>query len=96
MSWIALLLVGTAFADLPVHCTYSKIIGEWKFTLDTETFTASIHDAKTTCGHGQPDKVLKIEPGTQFEFSNSKEITVTLSEPNIAQSPEYGQGTWTM
>lgn len=96
MSWVVLLLAGTAYGDLPVHCMYTQILGEWRFTLNTETFTASLHDYKTTCGHGQPDRVLNIDPRDEFEFEHSREITVTLSEPNKAHSPDYGHGTWSM
>ena len=89
------LLVGVA-GDLPVHCTYKQIEGNWVFTLNSETFKPSLQDSQTYCGHGQPDQVLNIKPSKVFSFEKPLEEEVTLSEPNTATSSTYGKGTWTM
>lgn len=81
-----------SLADLPVHCTYKEIVGEWVFTLDRATFEADLHKERTYCGHGQPDEVLTIHIDEEFSFKESYDAKVTLSEPNIASSAEYGEG----
>ena len=83
-------------ADLPVHCTYSSLIGNWTFTLDSSTFTADLDKVKTTCGHGQPGKVQDFESTHKFSFSKSTQVTLSLETPNVAHSEEYGEGTWTL
>ena len=84
-------------ADLPVHCLYKQVLGDWTFELEGNTFTADLHNEKTYCGHGQPDQVQHL-PNVDFMFQIEKPeyISVRLSEPNLASSPQLGSGTWTM
>lgn len=96
MNFLLALLVPGSFADLPVHCTWPQVIGDWTFTIDKHTFTADLSDPETYCGHGQPDQVQKLAPGTRLHFDRDTEEDVTFSEPNIAKSTRYGEGTWTM
>lgn len=83
-----------ALADLPVHCTFKQILGDWTFTLSQDTFSAYLDDSLTYCGHGQPDHILDLK--SSFYFPNSYDHTVTLQEPNIAISSSLGRGSWTM
>jgi hypothetical protein len=87
------LLLTLALADLPIHCTYKQLLGEWDFFLDLETFAASLDNPKTYCGHSQPGKTLSLEKDQEFKFENEFMISVVFEEPNYAYSPEYGTGT---
>eukprot|EP00359_Climacostomum_virens_P003150 CAMPEP_0204917340 /NCGR_PEP_ID=MMETSP1397-20131031/14927_1 /ASSEMBLY_ACC=CAM_ASM_000891 /TAXON_ID=49980 /ORGANISM="Climacostomum Climacostomum virens, Strain Stock W-24" /LENGTH=525 /DNA_ID=CAMNT_0052090137 /DNA_START=604 /DNA_END=2179 /DNA_ORIENTATION=+ len=96
MNFIVALLATSVLADLPVHCTWTQVVGDWTFTLDKQTFTADLSNPLTFCGHGQPDKVQKIAPETKLHFDREDQVEVSFSEPNIAKSSRYGEGTWTM
>jgi hypothetical protein len=95
--WALPILFAIAFADLPVHCLYKQILGDWTFRVDDSTFSAGLHDSETFCGHSQPDAVLSLPgPDFMYTFENYEDHLVTLSEPNRASSPTLGHGTWTM
>ncbi|OMJ73006.1 hypothetical protein SteCoe_28410 [Stentor coeruleus] len=90
------LLITLALADLPIHCTYKQLLGEWDFFLDSETFEASLDNPKTYCGHGRPGNKLSLEKDQQFQFEKEFITSVVFEEPNYAYSLEYGAGTWTL
>lgn len=93
---IFLIFYSAVRADLPVHCTYSSLIGNWTFTLDSSTFTADLDKIKSTCGHGQPGKVQDFDSTHKFSFPESTQVTLSLETPNVVHSEEYGEGTWTL
>jgi cathepsin C len=90
------LILTAALADLPIHCTFKQLLGEWEFVLNLDTFEASLDNPKTYCGHGQPGKVLNLDKDEEFHFEKSFRASVMFEEPNYAYSPEYGAGTWTL
>lgn len=55
---LLLLFVSYTKEDIPVHCVLSDIVGSWKFIIDEHTFSPSLKDEQTTCGHGFPNKVI--------------------------------------
>ena len=55
---LLLLFVSYTKEDLPVHCVLSDIVGSWKFMIDKHSFTPSLKNEQTTCGHGFPNKVV--------------------------------------
>ena len=77
-------LLGPLRADLPVHCERSQVYGEWRFTLDEDTFRPLMHDPKTTCGHGQPDQVDMLTDSSPWPptYENAFEMSLFLIEPN--------------
>jgi cathepsin C len=91
-----LLLLNLALGDLPAHCTYKPVLGDWEFVLNLDTFEASLDNPETFCGHGRPDRVSEYSEDTAFSFINSKTVSVTLESPDYAYSDEYGKGTWTI
>jgi len=86
MLRLAVLLAGSALADLPVHCLRSDVSGDWVFRL------GALSAVRTSCGHQRPD-VQEQEPRDLGEPA-TKVKTVTLSSPNKVKSD--GEGTWTM
>lgn len=96
LSWL-ILITPLVLADLPVHCVYTQVLGTWSFVLNTDTFTADLHNPETRCGHTQPNSIEMIDDvNYSYTYTNLDTIEVVLSEPNTATSPELGTGTWTM
>jgi len=75
------------YCDLPVHCLRHQIQGEWTFTLGTLSKTRS------SCGHQRPD-VEEVQPQGVEGVPSQK--TITLTEPNVANSGTGSKGTYTM
>ena len=81
-----------ALADLPVHCTYKQLLGDWEFFLNLKTFEATLDNKETFCGHGQPDHVLNLDKNEDFSFGSEFKLFVSFEEPNHAYSDEFGAG----
>lgn len=89
-------LISLAAADIPVNCNYRQVLGSWTFHINPDTFTALLHDPRSTCGHGQPDQVAPVLLGESYSFPSEWLTSITLSEPNTALSDAWGSGDWTM
>ena len=49
-------ILGLAYADLPIHCTRSQVIGEWSFHIKNEMYPTDIRDKRVACGNGFPNQ----------------------------------------
>eukprot|EP00747_Dinoflagellata_sp_TGD_P166414 gnl/TRDRNA2_/TRDRNA2_189164_c0_seq1.p1 gnl/TRDRNA2_/TRDRNA2_189164_c0~~gnl/TRDRNA2_/TRDRNA2_189164_c0_seq1.p1 ORF type:complete len:552 (+),score=122.72 gnl/TRDRNA2_/TRDRNA2_189164_c0_seq1:89-1744(+) len=93
---LALLCCRSATADLPVHCLFHEVVGEWRFVL------GPLSPQRSSCGHAHPDLVEAQPPQRLVDDSlrNStaaaSELFVTLRSPNIASTSHDPKGTWTM
>ena len=83
------------FADLPIHCMHSEVLGTWDIHLGQSTT-----EKDPSCGHAQPDSIMTMpERGIDFahpHFSVKKKTTITLSNPDQAVDGNGNKGTWTM
>ncbi|CAD7936342.1 unnamed protein product [Amoebophrya sp. A120] len=82
-------------ADLPVHCLRHQVEGDWTFYLSEPS------PERSSCGHGRPDNE-KREPNPRDLVVDSnagggnRQMKVSLSMPNRAQTDTDVAGTFTM
>jgi len=97
MLYILLLIVNLSFisADIPVKCPRTKIVGKWVFVINTSTFTPSLNNKRTTCGHGFPDHISKKVGDTNYHFKSSTIIKATLLNDGTVYQKGYLVGRWT-
>eukprot|EP00930_Biecheleria_cincta_P096410 TRINITY_DN88269_c0_g1_i1.p1 TRINITY_DN88269_c0_g1~~TRINITY_DN88269_c0_g1_i1.p1 ORF type:complete len:543 (-),score=111.27 TRINITY_DN88269_c0_g1_i1:49-1677(-) len=90
---LVLAIASLVKADLPVHCLHHQVLGTWKLTLGPSS------DRWSSCGHRRPD-VPEVQPTRLFAVDDSNssktEVKVTLKHPEVAESDDYPQGSWTM
>lgn len=86
-------------SDLPVHCTSFSLFGNWKFYIESETFSPDLKNLKTSCGHGFPNKVIHEKKDYSFkEFTTmnlklNKDFTVDLdNEKSGTFTSVYDEG----
>ena len=84
------------FADLPVHCTYEDVVGEWKVFMDLDLFEAGLDEPRTYCERGQPGQILDYSKDTVFQFEEFESDVFSFNLPNGVVSERFGEGNWTM
>jgi cathepsin C len=86
---LAACFVPSAWADLPVHCLRSQVVGTWTFVVGQPSATRSV------CGHARPDVEEKQPARKLVDDMSHEELTVQLLDPNTAKAGAQS-GTWTM
>jgi C1A family cysteine protease len=81
--------------DLPVHCVVNEIEGEWIMRINKETFSPSLQDMRTTCGHGFPNRVDNSVGDYDYKFDNYYDINVTLDKSYNVHENGQKVGYWT-
>jgi len=92
---ILLAIFSNINADIPVHCRKEKIQGDWIFKIDSKTFTPSLDQDKTTCGHGFPDHIDQTIGEQDYKFDTSTTIEAKLGADFKAYQNGAVVGTWT-
>lgn len=93
---ILILNISYISSDLPVHCKREQIEGLWTFRIEKYSFNADLNIARTSCGHGFPDKIEKTVGDNNFSFLSFYDIEVTLaSDYKIYDSIKKEIGHWT-
>ena len=87
-------LVSYTFADLPVHCQRSQIIGKW--ILET-TANIQTKDGRVSCGHESPDQASSSYKAYIDSFTVKNSIKVILNEDySVVHDVETEKGVWNM
>ncbi len=83
--------------DLPVHCKREEIEGEWVFRINSESFNPNFADFRSTCGHGFPDKIEKLESDINFAFDDFRDLQIFLGQDYKVYDPVSNEvkGKWT-
>ena len=81
--------------DLPVHCKREAIDGIWTFRIDKEIIQPSLKNAKTTCGHGFPDKIENVVGDQDYSFNQYWDIKIKLGSDYKVYEESKVVGTWT-
>jgi hypothetical protein len=83
--------------DLPVHCKREEIEGHWTFRINKDIFNLSLKNNKSTCGHGFPDKIERLQNDINYSFENFWEIEVFLDKDYTIKDPytKEPKGKWT-
>lgn len=91
------LLINSLFCDLPVHCRREEIEGHWTFRINKHDFDLNLNKYQSTCGHGFPDKIEKLENDINYSFENFEEIEVYLESDYTIKDPytKESKGKWT-
>lgn len=84
-------------ADLPIHCKREEIEGEWVFRINNNFFEPSLADYRSTCGHGFPDKIEKLDSDINYAFDDFKDINLFLGKDYRIYDPISNEikGKWT-
>ena len=82
-------------SDLPVHCPLSDTIGKWEFTVDLTTFTPSLKNEQTTCGHGFPNTIKYSTDSKETAFPTSRTFILELRNNYKVYENNKRVGTWT-
>jgi len=84
-------------ADLPIHCKREEIEGEWVFRINNNFFEPSLADYRSTCGHGFPDKIEKLESDINYAFDDFKDFNLFLGKDYRIYDPISNEikGKWT-
>lgn len=90
------LILGIVTGDVPVHCVFEDLVGDWQVWMDLDTFRVELDDKRTFCDRSLPGKVINYSKNYKFEFSNFSKDLITFSLPNKAYSESLGEGTWTL
>ena len=85
-----------AAADVPVHCVYEDLLGDWQVWMDLDTFEVQLDDRRTYCDRSIPGKVVNYSKSSRFEFEKYSKEVIRFSLPNKAYSGRFGEGTWTL
>ncbi len=83
--------------DLPIHCKREEIEGEWIFRINKDSFEPNLADYRSTCGHGFPDKIEKLESDINYSFDNFMDVPIFLGKDYKIYDPISNQlkGKWT-
>ena len=99
--WLALLLVvlvGTAKADLPIHCIKAQVEGQWQLYLSLPQTIEEPEQAK--CGYLSPSTSLDaLQNVPSDSFKTSRTINVKLDKYNQVYDADKETGIigkWTM
>jgi len=89
-------LAAGVFADLPIHCIHSEVLGIWRFDLGSDRF-----DNTVTCGYELPDDNVQHFTKYAYKLQVERSFEIQLSQPNVATLVGYSghvgaTGTWTM
>ncbi|GAB5373204.1 hypothetical protein AAMO2058_001730300, partial [Amorphochlora amoebiformis] len=77
-------LIGTASADLPVHCIRSWILGDWEMK-----FSSILPEDNKLCGYEKPDNNRHhFEHPEAYEFEPDKTFKIRLTAPNHVECIE--------
>lgn len=96
-TYILLLTVNLYKSDLPVHCKREEISGQWTFRINADVFNPSLNDYRSSCGHGFPDKVEKLNKDINYSFEHYKDISIVLGNDYKVYDSSTSQlkGKWT-
>jgi hypothetical protein len=80
-----------------VHCKREEIEGEWVFRINNDLFNPSLADYRSTCGHGFPDKIEKLEADINFAFDDFRDLRIFLGKDYKIYDPVSNEvkGKWT-
>ena len=95
---LLIIIISLSFinSDLPVHCPLSDTIGKWEFTIDLTTFTPSLKNEQTTCGHGFPNKIkYTTDDAKETKFPSSTTFIIELRNDYKVYENNKRVGTWT-
>ena len=91
------ILANNVKTDLPVHCKREEIEGEWVFRINNDSFEPSLADFRSTCGHGFPDKIEKLESDINYAFDDFRDLRIFLGKDYKIYDPISNEvkGKWT-
>lgn len=94
---LTILLANNVKSDLPVHCKREQIEGEWIFRINNNLFNPSLADYRSTCGHGFPDKLEKLESDINYAFDDFHDLQIFLGKDYKIYDPVSNEvkGKWT-
>ncbi len=89
-----LIFIPYCYADLPIHCLQSQIVGEWTLQISQPKF--NIDPSFFNCGHETPDNPSTSYLAMQDDFKPFKEFNVSLKSNNTVFLQNTEVGRWTM